>query len=115
MESTLKARIDAAINTVSDKRNAAVQKLIENNTFTQKNAEKFGVLKYNKQIKDLTKFVNNSTSESDLKELKESLEKAEKKVSDLKDKIAQATGEGVSESLEKLLAEVESENTQPEI
>lgn len=103
MDENLKAAGTTAIAQLNRARVGAVGKLVENNTFTQKNAEKFGVLALNALLKRADKAVNGKADAKSVEEIQEKIKKHEEAGKKLQEKLAEAQGsdgnEGVLQSI----------------
>lgn len=86
--------LDQAIGNLKAYMPVALAKLMENNTYTQKNAGKYGVLAINHLVKKLDKAKNAEGSKKTVEELQDAVKKAEEKLQAAKDSLAEAQGEG---------------------
>lgn len=105
MEDNLKQDAQAALSIFNDARTKAIGKLVSNNTFTQKNAEKFGVLSLNFIIKKLDKATGSATeSEDTVKDLQKKVDDLKEKLQKAEEKLAAAQGQPTSdESLTQII------------
>lgn len=129
MDTQVRANIQAKYDEVKKARNAAIMALVEKNSFTIENQKKVslipkskGDLNYRDLVNDFEETLNGSGEKVDINELKEKLTAAEKKVSDIKAKIAAAEGTVDESSVETLFANADAllartakKESQPEI